>query len=72
MAAPAWAGHVAVYCDLSAPGGDAAHAAAREALEAALRDGSAALLDMARRSCRRTHAHTRMHAHAHIARARAR
>jgi hypothetical protein len=46
MASPSWAPHVASFCDLS--GGDAAHGAAREALAAALADGSATLLDMAR------------------------
>jgi hypothetical protein len=48
MAQPAWVPHCAAYCVADAPGGDAAHAAARTALEAVLRDGSAQLLEMAR------------------------
>jgi hypothetical protein len=47
MAPPAWAPHAAAFCDLGAV--EAAHEAARQALEAALRDGSASLLDMVRR-----------------------
>jgi hypothetical protein len=46
MAQP-WAPHVACYCDVS--GSDAAHTAARHALEAMLAAGDTTLLDLVRR-----------------------